>query len=623
MSVTVHGSLNMGKDGVVGIAGPAAPRLEGRVPLRMVAEACERYAKPAGYATALETLGKESMIVLHGPSGHGKRTGALKLLHDLGEDRPMFMLLPDLQDLAGRDDYLEGAGYLVLGWPGEDAEPGGSDVALGALIEKIKAAEGAHLVVTSERPMSSMVPQFCWERPSVESILAAHGVLEAGLAPSDLHEYSLDDLVRYARNLASGMDPGKSRDNLDLALRRTVEDWFESGPEPRDLLEATALVFLDGLPEGVFEPLRDRLAVAVVPAPQPDVEEPIRPEALQPNRKRSKDSLVATPRRVAETGDAIPGQTRRCVEFRCQGYRTHVAAELCERYPRRFWEYLFDWLNEIIDGPDPEVRIRIAHGLALLARYDFDSVRTHVLQPWAAGRRGWRAWTATRDVLSFMCVNDTAAPLAWRTAIRWSRSRDELRRCAAAFAFSGIVGALCPRDALRQLWALSERPETADSAATAITLLYVTLDNAAGDGMIVLRNLVAQLRKLRRGNADAFKRIVAVAIDLLQVRSGERHVAARYLTERPEDVELFAELLALLLVYRPKRTAAFSVTFDLLEGLEEPALHDLIAALEPALPPAEHKPFATQFALYATRRAKGAPPPFIALITSIFQQEHL
>ncbi|MEU7863809.1 hypothetical protein [Nonomuraea sp. NPDC049141] len=538
----------------------------------------------------------------------------------------MFMLLPDLKDLAGRDDYLKGTAYLVFDWPGEDAEPDNSDVGLGALVEKIQATEGTHLVIISEQPVSSLVPQFRWERPSAESILAAYNVREAGVDPAILHEHSLADVVQFARNLASGMDANKSLDGLDLALRQKVERWFEDDPGPRDLLEAAALVFLDGLPEGVFEPLRDRLAAAVIPPLPPDTEEHVRPEALEPNRKRHERSLIATHRRAAESGDAIPGQTQRCVEFKSQGYRTHVVAGLCDRYPRQFWQHLFDWLNEIIDEPDPEVRLRVTYGLALLAEYDFDSVRTHVLQPWSGGLRGWRAWTAARDVLSFMCLIDTTAPLARRTAIRWSRSRDELRRCASAFAFSGSVGVLYPSDALRHLWLLSEQPETAGSAATAIMLLYVTLNDAGtGDEQVVLKDLIAQLHRFLRVKMEAFESTVDVALDVLQVRSGERYVAAEHLAARREDVPLFAELLALLLVYRPRRTIAFSLVFDLLNALEqepEAVLHGVVTALKTALSPRERHLFGSQFILYTTRRGAGRAP-FVPLITSIFQLECL
>ncbi|MBF8188623.1 hypothetical protein ITP53_23420 [Nonomuraea sp. K274] len=627
-SVTINGPVSMGPSSAIGIAdamtGHVTRRREGRVPPRVVDDSCRRYARPDRYTEALDTLRDESpVIVLYGPDGHGKRTGALNLLRDLGGERRMVMLLPDLTELAGRDDYQKDTAYLVFDCPGEDAERGDSDVSLGALAGKIEATEGTHLVITSEREVSKLVPHFRWERPSPESILAAHEVGEAGVEPALLHEHSLADIVLFARNLASGMDPDKSLDGLDLALRRKVEEWFEGRPEPRDLLEAAALVFLDGLPEGVFEPLRDQLAAAVIPPP-PDTEEPARPEALEPIRKRGERSLVTTPRRAVENGDAIPGQTQRCVEFKSEGYRTHVIAEFCNLYPQTFWEHLFEWLNEIVDDPDPEVRIRVSQGLALLAEYDFDGVRTHVLQPWSCGEHGWRAWTAARDVLSFMCMIDTAAPLARRTAIRWSRSKDELRRCAAAFAFSGGVGVLYPHDALRHLWLLWQQPETADSAATAIALLYLTLNDAGtGDDQVVLEELIARLRRFARGNMDTFQRTVDIAMDVLRIRYGERHVAAEHLAAR-EAAPLFGELLALLAVYRPRRTDAFSLIFDLLEVLDkepEAAPGPLIAALKAALPLRERTPFASQFVLYATRRGAGHAPPFASLVTSIFQQE--
>lgn len=635
---TAIGSVYMA-NGVIGLANsapgqPPAQRASGPVPYSMISAARERYAPPRAHADALAAVRDERVVVLYGPQGVGKRTGALNLLLDADPGLPLVMLLPDqtLEELA-TGTYDSGTGYLVFGWSGEDAASDGGDVSLGGLLERIQTAK-AYLVITSERPLSGpqspVIPHIGWTRPPVEDVLQVYGTPPGDLAPGVLEAHTLADVVQYARNLAEGLSPAESLSGLDLAQRRDVEQWFDGDPSPREILEAAALCFLDGLPERTFESWFAALADAVIPPPETP-QEGAPPAAFAQTRRRSKDSLIHVRKLAADAGDAIPGQTRRCVLFKKEGYRAHVLSELYDRLPADFWTPLFGWLHEIVKQPDPHACLQTAHGLALLARDDFDSVRESFLQPWSADERDWRGWTAATLVLWSMCFEEELAPLARQTAIRWSRSRKPHRKRAATLAFSGAVGALYPADTLRHLWRLTEDGMTSESASSAIILLYFTLSNADGDGhLVVLEDLLQRVGDPPGRGSPRLLRTLSVLIGVLSAaEEGAPPLAVRHLRSRPQDVPVFARLWAASMINRPSRTAVFDTLYDVLNALgridpvPEDLLRDLLRNLAQALPAREHEPFKRDFERHITRRKNGedATRLFVTLLRSIFSSE--
>ncbi|UBU11486.1 hypothetical protein [Nonomuraea gerenzanensis] len=614
-------SLTTGTGTTIGIGGlRATHRLSGEVPSGMMAKAIDRYAPPRAHAPALQALRDERVVVLYGARGGGKRTGALNLMADLGKSRPPIMLPDQPVDELLAFQCDDDRAYVIFGWSGEGAGPRAGDAEVAALATKIRSVKGVHLVITREQPLSSLIPHFHWEPPPPEDLLARYGVRPEGADLAELRRHSLPDLVRFAGNLASGMDVATSLAGLDLAHRRDVERWFDEGHDPRDVLEATAAVFLHGLPERVFEPWACRLADAVLPAGI--ASEPALPAALTPSRKRDEKSLITVVTRAAEEVDPISGQSARCLQFRSGRYRSHVLAALRERYPEDFWQNVYGWLDTLVDEPDPAVRAHVADGVALLAEHDFHGVRAHLLQPWSADQRRTRAKEAV-NVLSLMCLNDAMAPLARRTAIRWARSKDELRNCTAAQAFSETVGLRYLSDALWHLWNLSERPAPVGPEATAaIPRLYLgQTANDSADSKIVLRSLVSRLREAGRRNLTQWGHAADIAIAVLGARSGEGLVAARHLCEQPRDAGAFADLWALILINQPRRAVVFDSIHTLLRSVDgaEGTVHDLLTALRAALPAHERRLFATQFTRYAVTRAKGRTPRFVSLVSSILE----
>ncbi|GAA4056994.1 hypothetical protein [Nonomuraea soli] len=607
-STIITGPVHLGANSTIGLAngatGVVSYRLSGRVPTRVIEQACTRYARPEPYQQALDTLREERVIVLHAAPGNGRRTGAINLMRGLGGDRVMHMLSADrpFQELAELSFEVE-ACYLLLNRPADEDT---GDVGLSTLVEKIQAA-AAHLVITAEHQISTLVSHFSWPRPTPQSLLSVYGVQEVAVGWEVLNEHSMADLVRFAGSRADGIDEQESLAGLDLAHKRRVEDWFAGEPEWRELAEAAALAFLNGLQENRFEHWSSRLRA------DPEPEDPTEAPRFRQVRKRPESSLIAMVRREAVSDDAIPGQTRRCVEFKSSGFQPHVIAELCE-YPDDFWTRVFDWIDEVVDDRDPEVLTQLTYGLALLAEHDFDSVRTRFLQPWSDGERGWRAWTAATYVLSFMCYGDSTEPLARRTALRWSRSKAVLRRCAAASAFGTLVGVLDPGEAMRNLWTLVRDEEIAEAAVAAIAVLYQNLCYAeTGANRVVLDSLVAKLRAERNGPASE------IALGVLCAADDDGTTSAGHLGRQPQDSQVFGELWALLVTNRPIRTATFANLYTVLDAVkDEEIIRSAVRALRDGLPAGEREPFETQFVRFAQRRDSRRAPTFVALIGEIF-----
>ncbi|MGW4638138.1 hypothetical protein ACWEN6_06410 [Sphaerisporangium sp. NPDC004334] len=572
------------------------------------------------------------MVVLYGTRGLGKRTSAIHLMRAT-TDAPLVTLLPDqsLKDLGGHT-YTKGFAYLVLGWSGEDGNSESGDFGLDALVEKTQGVD-AFVIITSEKPISgvqsSVIQQVAWSRPSDRAVLEAHGIRGDTLAravAAITTEHGLGDVVELARRLREGVDLETAVTGLDLAERRRVEEWFAKGPTPREILEVTVLCFLAGVSERRFEEWLGLLLMTVDTGVDAETDGPIsRDPAFLPVRQRPADSLITMERLFADTEDAIPGQTRRCLLFKSEGFHAHVVSALYSRYPQTFWEPVFAWLHRIIASADPVTRTRIAYGLALLASEDFDTIRERFLQPWSA-ETDWRPWRTASFVLWFMCGDHDLAPLARQTAIRWARSANGLRRKASAVAFSGGLGVLYPSEAVRFLWYLAEH-DMSDSARSAIAQLYATLSDAGtGDHRVVLNDLLSRLSRHSGVGSPRLVLTIDVALDVLAFRNGDELLIASQIMSGSTEPAMLARLWAHCLCNRPRRTASFATLYDVLSALgamgskTQERTRCLLHRLAETLPRTEREPFMRDFSRYLTQRRNGTIPVslFLPLLESIF-----
>ncbi|MFI6797854.1 hypothetical protein [Streptosporangium canum] len=615
-SVHTHG-------GTVGISGGGARtqsrRASGKVSPADIDSAVHRYAPPAPHARALSELRDNHVIALYGAAGLGKRTSAINLLHTVAGG-PLVTLSPaDPLDWLAERDYTEGAGYLACGLVSSGEQTELADFTMGEIARRVQEA-GAYLVLTVVTPLtdtrSGTIPHIGWSHPAHRDVLLAHGVDPAQVTAATQEiasAHDLGDVVRFAVQLAGGTSLEEARGGLDLTGR--VMAWFEDdGRTGDEILEVTALLFMVGMPERRFEAHLARLKERTTPAEEPGTPEApvVRDGVLAARRpRRDGDSLIKIEYLVTEMDVDVPGPPRRCLVFREYGHRRHVAAELCAQFDDRFWVPVFAWLLETVQTSGPETRLQIAAGLALLCGHDsFDAVREVFLQPWSAGEYGPRSWDTAIYVLWCMCVEDTTAPLALRTAIRWSRSGIALRRQAAAEAFCGELGVRYPAEALSQLWHLMGNGPPY-GGREAVARLYATLvSGAARDARVVLDDLEMRLRQHPRPGSPQLLRTLNVALAVLSIRDETtgHPAAARHLLMPGTLLGPFAKVWSTAIVNRPARAAAFEALYDVLHAMSvlspspEEHLRPLAEALAASLPEHEHGLFRSEFERYVNRR---------------------
>lgn len=612
----------------------------GKVSPAELKAALSHFAPPEPYVDARDALKSDSMIVLYG-EGTGRRTAAINLLNDVASGPLVTLSPPDsLEQLTGRKEYRQGYGYLLSNFSAADGTSEGTEFALSKLAERLQAAE-AYLVITSLAPLldprSPALPQFRWERPPDVAVLTSHGVetsLAARAAELITPAHGLADVVQLAGRLCSGMELGAALAGLDLAEAERVTAWCDAEDRTdAEILEVAALLFLEGMPERRFEHHLGLLTEQFPSAEPPEGEQQEKPPRglLAGRRPRRDDSSLITVERLASNMDMdVPGPPRRCVMFRSPGYRRHVVGALSEQFGDEFWAPVFAWIHQTMQAADPETRMQVASGLALLATHDyFDAVREVFLQPWSEGVFGVRAWVSAPHVLWWMCLDDDAAEMALRTAIRWSRSGIPQRRHAASLAFAGEVGIRYPAAASRHLWHLIEAEADPEHAQAALAQLYATLvELAPGGATGIVSDLARRLAYRPRPGSRELALLLGTTLAVLSApeQDGHRPACSRHLVAMPAGVTDFAQLCAAALINRPVRAAAFAMLYDVLSAVgeldaePEPLLHAISHALARKLPLHEHEPFKREFERYATRRKSGGEIErlLVAILLKIF-----
>ncbi|KJK55415.1 hypothetical protein [Saccharothrix sp. ST-888] len=582
-------------------------------------EAIHGYARPACYESALAQLEKHHVVELWGPAGLGRRTGGIALLAEVVEG-PVLLLQPTvtLKELASRE-YGRGSGYVVPGRVADATSAEDADHLWRRLRSTLRAA-GAYLVVTTAVQAAGPPWRVVWERPEPRRLLlgalggaeVSEEAVEEVLAgvPEDFRPH---DLAEVARRLAAGASPQDALEQFELSASAAVAEWFRSGPEPRRVLEVTALAFTAGAGVRAYEDglakLEARMASCVpslaLPA-EADPEEAVLPR-LPANREAlvSADGLICT-RRVP---DGV--RTRTVVAFRDPVHRERVLAELCDRFDSAFWNGVGGWLAATVRAglnEDPQLQLAVASGLALLARLDVQEVERTYLQPWSAGRLGWAGQQTAVFTVWLMCLaDDGLAPVALSVAEGWANDPGRARRWAAAVAFTGELGLRYPHQATKQLWAmLSGDIRLREPAQQALAKLFGILASAGDKASVITGWLERQLvssdgRPPGQRPSPVLLETLLALVSTPDERTGGPAVMS-YLHESPDKTPQIARLWAAVICYRPLRRRALTA---LLTGLEELELISEDAAAEAgrlgealarALPLPERKPFTTDLA---------------------------
>ncbi|MEW2485807.1 hypothetical protein [Streptomyces sp. NPDC048411] len=626
------------------------------------------YIRPDCFDDAARELSRTGVVVLTGPQGTGKRSGAVALLREtVGPSADYVVLSPDigLDQLAERT-FDAGVGYVVLdrtGTTGGAAGPS-SDFDWRRVRDQLRRHR-AHLVITTVHGVAGRPPEAVRHLPWRPPVLGK--VVRARLVQARTAQETVDRAVAgipprcpiavvadAAQRIAAGADPDQAWKEHSGSAPQAVQEWFglEEERSLREIAEVTTLAFAPGIGRRAFESLQDLLERLLEPvyftpeaapasadgaapdttgqAATPDGQDPQQRRRARPvDRRRSlaRNALITT---EVQTFGAT---TREVMVFADTELRRWVLQALWRDHPTEYWDAVRHWLGAVVDAdPDPVLQLSIASGLTLLGHIAFDEVVQSYLDPWARGESGEIGKTLAVYVLWYMCLEETQAAAALTLARTWAQSAHPTLRSTALFAFSGQLGVTFPTDAVKWIWAVLrsgvlDKREERELGLQAWAQLFLTLVDCQEDASIVLDALAHRIRKEQRIRSAAYSVTGLLVLETTlwvftaTERLSGRPAVARYVADRPKEADVVAELWAAILCYRPLRRNALSALLVTARGLpavtSDPtaAAARLGHALAAALPQVEHSLLASELGrLAVSRPARAAGPDCVAIL---------
>jgi hypothetical protein len=589
-------------DSFVPIAGPDG-RLRyttGKIRDAEVLATVSNYVRPPTFGEAAARLRRDRILILAGDPGSGRRAGAMALLREVVDDEMLVTLSPaaTVEDLAAWE-YRADRGYLLI--DSESLGRGeGSDPAWESVAKRVREA-GTYLVVTTTaapaRIASTVVPYLSWQRPPIAEVLRGHlganwpkdrvdRLVDLLLAKLPAN-YSLRWLACLARRVNARRDPALALKEMEVLSGRQVERWFGQRRTRQELAEVAAAGFLAGASERTYWSQLARLEQLLVE------HEPVRARGslsdgsapLYANTSVAGRGLL----RVATVAD--PSGESRVVVFKEHTYQRFALARIRGTGEGWLWNAVREWINEVMDGRE---RLRVASGLAWLSCTRFDDVEASFLEPWSRGRLGWSGRVGATYVLWCMCREETTAPMALRTAIRWTGSGNVHQRATAVMAFSGELGVSYPTDAARRLWQLmTQSDDLCESGRTALGRLFATLVDQTDEAGAVLAMLDAQRARFCVPEGKHRMRELTIEAILATLRAPSnrtgRPAVAELLRAEPSRREVVARLWSSAMCHEPTRRESLIALWQSLhafQGMSDEAVsqaYGLGAALAGAL----------------------------------------
>ncbi|MFD8981262.1 hypothetical protein [Streptomyces sp. NPDC059564] len=629
------------------------------------------YIRPDCFDEAARELFRTGVVVLTGPQGAGKRSGAVALLREtVGPSADYVVLSPDigLDQLAERT-FDAGVGYVVLDRTGTGGTTGGaagpsSDFDWRRVRDQLRRHR-AHLVITTVHGVAGRPPEavrhLSWRPPALDKVVRAR--LVQARTPQETVERALAGIpprcpiavvADAAQRIAAGADPDQAWKEHSGSAPQAVQEWFgvEEERSLREIAEVTTLAFAPGIGRRAFESLQDlleRLLEPVYFTPQaapasadsaapdatgqaatPDGHDPQQRRRARPvDRRRSlaRNALITTEMQI------YGATTREVMVFADAELRRWVLQALWRDHPTEYWDAVRHWLGAVVEAdPDPVLQLSIASGLALLGHVAFDEVVQSYLDPWARGESGETGQTLAVYVLWYMCLEETQAAAALTLARTWAQSAHPTLRGTALFAFSGQLGVTFPTDAVKWLWAVLRsgvlvKREERELGLQAWAQLFLTLVDCEEDAGIVFDALAHRIRKERRTRSAAYSATGLLVLETTlwvftaTERLSGRPAVARYVADRPEEADVVAELWAATLCYRPLRRNALSALLVTARALpavtSDPtaAAARLGHALAAALPQVEHSLLTSELdRLAVSRSARATGPDCVAIL---------
>lgn len=640
-----YGELNTsGAQFGIGTAGSdnARRRAVGRLDAGEADAILAPYVKPPCFEQAALALERDGVVVLFGPAGTGKRSGAVALVDALADGSEYVVLSPgrSLDDLAsGRVAFEKGVGYVLLDRMGEDSAQT-ADFDWRRVRDTVREHE-ARLVVTTVHPVDGTVVESVrhvpWQLPDLTAVLRVR-LVRAGCAQDTVERAvslmpggcRIAEVAAAAERIACGTAPDEVWQDYGSSAAQPVRDWFARDRTPQEWAEVTTLAFVNGAGYRDFETCQERLESWVAPAfPDPVSQEEHAEAARRAVDRRqslSRNELVA----VAERKNGP--LTRTALVFPHPQYRQWALEELWTKRSTPYWNGVRDWLGELVAAqPGLGLQLSVAQGLALLTRPAFDEVADNYLHPWAGGAAGPAGQSTATLVLQCMCLDENLAATALGVARGWARSYEPALRSTAAAAFSGALGVRFPTDAVTTLLRLIvRRGGLPVDAAFALAGLVAVLAECGQDTGAVFRPLAYRLRAQRETLTGQHKEnLLGAALTVLRARDARtgRLVCASLMERDGRQTASIGELWAGVLENLPRRgraVAALNATLRELPAVSErpeQVAERFGRALGEALTPDDGPPLAAALRQVAARTDGAAGPWVDIFLTAVLSTE--
>ncbi|NEW44747.1 hypothetical protein [Nocardia cyriacigeorgica] len=585
-----------------------------------IAEARGCYLQPAPFGEAFDALNSSHLIVLQGPQGVGKRTGAIVLLREVTEG-PIRTLSPAVSlDELSRFTYQADHGYLVLDGEWDDRKVD-TEFMWRAIVDRVRTS-GAWLVLT-RRASPSRIPRavatFDWIQPDVDRVLRAWIFQSRGTVYFDKiadiedalpTEFVLADLRAVAERVSRGEPPESALSVFNASAELRVREWFDSPHTRREILEVTTLCFLGECGQREFESGLELLLAVLgeilagsedAPSPQPGCD-------VLPQHRRTLADETSLIHLTVEFSTVVP---RRILRFKDDAYRHLAIADLWARMDVRFWNAVQVWLTMAVKNDDGAFDSHaIADALSTLAVMCCDEVVEEYLEPWSSGRDGWECQMAAALVLSRLSASENLAPTALRAAVAWATDGNHQQRTTAGLACTTLLGAVFPEEAAKLLWHNITNGDGSPVQYLLLANLFVTLSKSPEGADVVLTMLE---KRFIDPQSRKYRTLAALAIvDILAAEDTwtERSAVFEYLINHPGQIVVVARLWTYALRHRPTRSAAVNALLDGLATLSnfarDPnnAAFDLGTALAEAVPARERRSLRHDIEFRHTLRAR-------------------
>lgn len=413
------------------------------------------------------------------------------------------------------------------------------------------------------------------------------------------------DVVAAVTTLADGLET--ALEMLRDSEKELVRNWFREEPSAGDLLPLAALAFLEGIPERNFEKASFSLGIHVRdweqtgeahPAETDGTAVPLRGVTFEQTRVRWKeqaDTLVRTERRPGPGQD--PSRSERRLVFTSPRIRALVIGELHDLYGYGLWYPLRQWLSQLSQLADLEIRTEVARGVALYARHALAEVDESLLQVWADGLAAQRVTTAL--TLQFMCDDEHLAPQALNLALGWADKRGPARAVTTAMALTGTLGSLYRLEALNWLWFLTHRGERMSSAARrSLVLLLQTAEQEPARALFTLRYVRTRIAETaQRSKARSLALRTTVQLLAAERLEDPGPLAAALLRDTPGSARHLGLLWVSVLLSVCRRGAVRALCQTLAALRDDPSATDAVRALgetmRDAMTPASGRRWAT------------------------------